>query len=48
MAVRSRLEIHKRSLRAVGATAIVAVVALHLVRWTAIVLLAQLGGPWLP
>ena len=48
----SLLEVHNRKgipiLRAVGATAIFAAVAMHVIRWTAIVLLTQLGGPFLP
>jgi hypothetical protein len=43
------LEIRSRqgsvSLRAVGATAIAAAVAIHLSKWAAILLLAQLGWP---
>jgi hypothetical protein len=46
--VKSLLEIHNRSLRAVGAPAIVAAVAIHAIRWVAILLLVKLGGPWLP
>jgi hypothetical protein len=48
----SLLEIQDRKgtamVRAMGFTAIVAAVAIHLIRWAAIVLLAQLGGPLLP
>jgi hypothetical protein len=48
----SLLEIRDRkgtgTVRAVGCTAIVAAVAIYLIRWTAIVLLTQLGGPLLP
>jgi hypothetical protein len=44
--VRSLLEIDKRNVRAVGTTAIVATVIIHVVRWTAIVLLG-FGGQWL-
>ena len=47
----SSLEIQGRkgtaTVRAVGFPAIVAAVAIHLIRWAAIVLLTQLGGPLL-
>ncbi len=48
----SLLELQNRKgtamVRAVGVTAVVAAVAVHLIRWTAIVLLTQLGGPLFP
>jgi hypothetical protein len=50
--VLSLLEVHNRKgttiLRAVGVTAIVAAVAIQLIRLTAIIVLIQMGGPLLP
>lgn len=46
--MKSLLEIQNRNLRAVGTTAILAAVAIHVIRWTAIVQLTQFGWPLLP